>query len=293
MKIRSTLAGLPAKVAFNLRYHARQSHPVRSLAADLLARTHGSRLVTYRHAGSRLRLRRAGLSRLLWVDPGCRLDGEIFIERFLRPGETFVDVGANIGVHTLLAARIVGPTGRVRAIEAHPGTFRALEENIRLNDAAHVTAVCAAAGPAPGQVHFSDRTDDDWNQVQAEGALTVAQQPLDELCQGLGRIALLKIDVEGYELPCLRGAAEVLARTDCVLLEYWREHTRHFGYSLADLMAWLGRWGFSAHVLDETATRIALRPLAHDAAEPDELLNLVFVRDPVWLERVQPAAESP
>lgn len=287
----NAIAAIFEKVAFNLRHHARQPHPWRSLFADLLARAGWSERFTYRRSGIRFRLRRAGLSRMLWVDPDSRLDGELFLERYLRPGDTLVDVGANIGVHALLAAERVGPTGRVLAIEAHPGTFTALEDNIRLNVRQNVTAVCAAAGPESGRVRLSDRPDDDWNHVGAGGTIEIEQRPLDELGRDCPRVTLLKIDIEGYELPCLRGATALLARTDCVLLEYWEEHVRRFGYRLTDLTGLLREMGFTATVLDEKDGKVRLTPLRE--AEPlPGLQNLVFARGAAVRARLADDAET-
>jgi len=278
-----------SKVSFNLRHHARQPHPVRSLAADLLARAGWSGRFTFVHAGSRLRLRPAGLSRILWVEPGRELDGESFLRAFLRAGDGVVDVGANIGVHALLASRLVGESGRVLAIEAHPATFRALEDNLRLNARPNIDAVCAAAGPGRGRVRFSDRADDDWNQVGSGGTLEVEQLPLDEIAAALPAVTLIKIDVEGYELPSLRGASALLARSQCVVLEYWHEHTRHFGYQLADLLALLGKFGFHAWSLEENQGRVTVTPWTR-TDEPAELLNLVLVRDASLLQRIAAGA---
>src|SRR5580765_7707639 len=62
----------------------------------------------------------------------------------LEPGDVFVDVGANIGVFTVMAAKRVGPTGRVIAFEPSPSVIRYLEENVRLNELTNVT-VCPLA----------------------------------------------------------------------------------------------------------------------------------------------------
>src|SRR5258708_4746933 len=64
-----------------------------------------------------------------------------FMKVYLKPGMTFVDVGANIGSHTVLAARSVAPEGRVFSFEAEPDTFRILEANVRLNQVGN-TSLC-------------------------------------------------------------------------------------------------------------------------------------------------------
>src|SRR5207249_2412898 len=67
-----------------------------------------------------------------------------WIDERLSPGDTFIDVGANIGYYSLLAARRVGPTGSVVAIEPSPKTFRALEANLAQNRLKNVRTVNAA-----------------------------------------------------------------------------------------------------------------------------------------------------
>ena len=69
---------------------------------------------------------------------------ENVLRAFLRPGDTFVDIGANIGIFSLLAARIVGPSGRVIAFEPVPITLEKLRANILLNDLQNITVVPAA-----------------------------------------------------------------------------------------------------------------------------------------------------
>jgi hypothetical protein len=111
------------KVAFNWKHLSQQNHPVRSMLAYVLSKARLSSLIRYRRNGSIFQLRSAGLARILWADPDFVLDGELFLSTVFRPGDTVIDVGANIGVLSLLASRLVGPSGRVLAIEAHPRTY--------------------------------------------------------------------------------------------------------------------------------------------------------------------------
>src|SRR5438093_220793 len=67
-----------------------------------------------------------------------------FLKRTLRPGMTFIDAGANLGEYTLLAARLVGPAGRVYALECAPRTLVNLHRNVTLNHLTHVRVVEAA-----------------------------------------------------------------------------------------------------------------------------------------------------
>ena len=78
----------------------------------------------------------------------------------LRPGDIVIDVGANVGLHTLLAARLVGATGRVHAIEASPWIFARLLRNLAANRAANVRAynMAATAVAGPVSVYLHDET---------------------------------------------------------------------------------------------------------------------------------------
>jgi hypothetical protein len=138
-------------------------------------------------------------------------------------------------------------------------------------------------GPEPGVVRFSDRLDDDWNKVDRDfGSLEVEVRPLDDVCQFYDHIDVLKIDVEGFELHVLKGATNVLARTDCVLLECWSEHTNSFNYIPEDLISFMLNASFHGFRLSETQSELSFTPLA-DVSHTERLENWVFVRHPSWL----------
>lgn len=267
------------KIAFNWEYFSKQPRPIRLMAIHLLAKTGMYSLFSYRRNGVRIKMRAAGLARLLWADPNRRLDGELFLSRFLKGGDVFVDVGANIGILTLLASKIVSCHGKVVSVEAHPQTHRALLENLQLNRITNVSAVNCAVGREDGTVSLSDRLDDDWNKIDpAGGTVEVAMRRLDDVCETLAQINILKIDVEGYELPVLEGAVAVLERTQCVLLECWEEHTKGFGYCARDLIQFLERYSFHGFLLIEDGSAGFLITISDQHVQL-ELGNYVFVRD--------------
>ncbi len=279
--------GIVDKARFMLGHFRKQRHPFRAALVYVLSKFGLARyLPAFRHSGIRLAMRNGGLAPFLWANPGHRLDGEVFLASFLQEGDMVVDVGANIGVLALLASRKVGRAGRVLAIEAHPGTHAALLENLRLNAAHNVTVVQTAVGPEDANVRFSDKPGDDWNRVEANsGAIEVKQTTLDSVCRGCARIDLLKMDIEGFELPALKGASETLRKTECVLIECWDSNTRSFGYDAGEVVEHLVRAGFSGHVLDETGDGMSvLRPVGL-RREFSNLENCVFVRHPTTLAR--------
>jgi len=137
-----------------------------------------------------------------------------FVLHFLRPGDGFADVGANIGAYTLLA---LAAGARADAFEPVPAAFAALSDNVNLNGAAHrVRAHNQAVGAQKGSLQMTMDRDTMNRAVLAQAAPSasvdsVEMTTLDEAFAGRAAPALLKIDVEGYESQVLRGADGLLA----------------------------------------------------------------------------------
>jgi FkbM family methyltransferase len=139
-----------------------------------------------------------------------------FALHFLRPGDGFLDGGANVGSYSVLASALRG--ARTLAVEPHPGTFAKLQRNLAANGIESlVSAKQAALGPARGSARLtSDR--DTMNKVVEGGddgrdgteTLAVELWPLDELLADFPT-ALWKLDVEGFEDQVLAGAVASLA----------------------------------------------------------------------------------
>ena len=151
-----------------------------------------------------------------WTEPELRA-----LDRFLRPGDVFVDVGANIGLYTLKGARLVGPSGRVVAVEPGSAVGGLLADNIALNGYRHVAIVAKALADEAGwaTLHHVPLGDD----PQAFSLLTggadldgekVETTTLDRLVadQSLPRVDCIKIDVEGAEHMVLSGGRETIER---------------------------------------------------------------------------------
>ena len=142
------------------------------------------------------------------------------IEHRLKAGEVFVDVGANVGYHTLLAAQRVGPTGRVVAVEPAPRTFELLRRNLQRNQVRNVRLVNAAIADRAGTVDLrqvDERNIGAATTVASRGGTTIAsvdRRPLDAVLEAdeVRRVRLIKIDVEGAEPPILRRFVEQLDR---------------------------------------------------------------------------------
>jgi len=134
-----------------------------------------------------------------------------FVAHFLRAGDVFADIGANVGSYTLLASGVC--RAQTVAFEPDPGTFAALLRNIAINDLnALVTARNEALGPKPGVAALTLGLDTLNRIVEASAAptQTVSMETLDRAL-GTQSPVLLKLDVEGFELSVLRGAERTLA----------------------------------------------------------------------------------
>jgi len=198
----------------------------------------------------RVRFYPSSLSAALWISRDARNDDVDFLRLVLRPGDTYVDCGANIGHLAIVARAIVGAGGKVTAFEANPRIYRYCVGNLALNGFSDVTTANVALGETRGSITISDRRSDDQNRV-GEGDAVVPMHPLDELVPA-GHVTLLKIDVEGFELFVLRGGKQLLARTDVVYCELSAGNSARFGYHPTDAEAVLRDAGFVfARQLDE------------------------------------------
>ena len=135
------------------------------------------------------------------------------ITKDLKPGDVFVDIGANCGLFVVFAARKVGPTGRVVAVEPLPAMLKRLRFNVAANGFANVIVAPTAVGAQPGEakIHVSTEQYGHASLVGTDGeTLTVPVTPLQAIVEGAGvtRIDALKIDIEGFEdralLPFIR-----------------------------------------------------------------------------------------
>ena len=138
-------------------------------------------------------------------------------KQLLRPGDTVLDIGANIGLITVIAANSVGTTGRVHAFEPQPTLAQMIEQSVSLNGWQHVEVHPFALGDHNDTMALSVPPNDHGRaslitQRPTDDVLDVPVRRLDD-CLGSNldrRIRLMKIDVEGFESQTLRGANKLL-----------------------------------------------------------------------------------
>jgi FkbM family methyltransferase len=161
-------------------------------------------------------------------------------------GAVVYDIGANVGFYSLLAAELVGETGRVIAFEPLARNLELLRVHVRINDLKQVEVIDAAVSDRAGEAAFDNQTNASMGQLNSAGQLKVRTVSLDDLT-ARGTLPLpdvLKIDVEGAEMAVLEGAKETLEKCHPMIFlathgarekELCCERLQSHGYSIAPL----------------------------------------------------------
>lgn len=200
---------------------------------------------------------------------------------FIRPGDVVLDVGANVGAHTVFFSHLAGPHGRVLSFEPIPENVGAMHallarrarfDNVTVVQAAvgnpgdADTAVLRVPGKDSTQASLQLQSTGSWSSEPDIRSIACPITALDAnpRVKPLENVAFLKIDVEGGELDVLRGAAATIARhRPLIYCEVYEEWTRSFGYGPSDLMQFARSLGYRearvitdgrvhAHDLDST-----------------------------------------
>lgn len=185
-----------------------------------------------------------------------------YFRKILKPGDTVIDIGANVGVHTVLFSKLVGPSGRVHAIEASPTIFERLKKNLARNRADNVVAHSVAVLDKPQRVSvfLHESSNDGSTTVIESEALrrettletTIEAKPLDQIIDqaDFRQAKLIKIDVEGAEWLVIQGIKNILhyLPDDCsIIVEEAPRALADFGATVADLIKIFSDNGFKAY----------------------------------------------
>jgi len=177
---------------------------------------------------------------------------ELFKE-IVRPGMNVIDIGANIGYYTLLAARLVGERGKVFAFEPEPQNYALLVKNIEINDFQNITALPKAVSDKTGRVKlFVDKTEPGAHSIykvrdSATEAIEVDCMSLDDVFKSDDcPVDFVKVDVEGAEVTVLLGMTKIIERNKNlkILTEFWPTGLIGSGFSPQEYWDKLTESGF-------------------------------------------------
>ncbi len=193
-----------------------------------------------------------------------------FFQKYCRGPLTLVDIGANVGLYTVLAMHQLDAGGRIVAFEPHPGTFAFLQKNVAANRAAasacsRVETLNLAAAPERGpqelRLNPENRGDNRLYRGTYQGkieqwpSLPVEGCPVDEVLNDLGieQVHFVKIDIQGYEQKAISGFRKTLARSPNVILmsEFWPKGLREAGGDARAYLEMLAALGFRLYELKE------------------------------------------
>lgn len=178
------------------------------------------------------------------------------LRKLLTPGDTVFDVGANVGIYTLLASRLIGASGSVHAFEPVSSVYHLLVSNIALNQAANVVPNRLAMSDKGGQLPVFINQESGLSAVsltrrgKVVGIEAVPSTTLDAYAESHGVLAVnfLKIDVEGHEGEVLRGGSHLaaVARDLVILCELDEKNISSLGRSVDEVIHWMSGVGYEA-----------------------------------------------
>lgn len=158
----------------------------------------------------------------LLVNPDFETMERGLFKKYIKPGDTVIDVGASIGVHTLLMADLAGKEGRVFAFEPTPKSFELLEKNIKINGFQNVITVRQAASDRSGSgklyIYPSSGANRIFEPENSRSFLEIETVRLDDVVKG--KVNFVKIDVEGAEQLVLKGMPKILSQDIKLIMEF-------------------------------------------------------------------------
>jgi len=179
-------------------------------------------------------------------------DCQVFVSH-LREGMTVMDVGANLGLYSLLISRAIGPSGKVYAFEPVPEIFARLKEHIALNNATNVIPVPIALSDEKGKAKMSVRGGESslFRHLSNE-FVEVQVERLDDFVERekIERVDAIKLDVEGAELKVIRGADKTIRRDKPILMvEIQAATLQAAGTTPEELFENIISYGYNAFVI--------------------------------------------
>lgn len=183
-----------------------------------------------------------------------------YLKNVLKAGDTFVDIGTNIGLFTLYASKRVGENGKVISFEPSPKTFSRFNENVELNNLHNVSLNQIGLSDKEGELtlNISGNGMDAWetfapdlnNKFQNKTSVPVSALDLRLQSEDKSKISLVKIDVEGWEKFVLLGGEKFFKEySPIVMMEFTEVNTSAAGYEVTQLYDIMNDWGYKWYAI--------------------------------------------
>lgn len=236
-----------------------------------------------------------GIDFAIYLMGGFELRTLRLYERLVQPGSVVLDVGANIGAHTLPLAELAGPAGRVVAFEPTKFAFDKLARNLSLNPslAARVTPMQMALlgsddAEVPGTIYSSWPLEGAGGLHEVHGGRLCSTEgaraaTLDRVVESLGlaRWDFMKLDVDGHEPDVIRGAARSLARFRPMILMEWAPSCfEGMDDAVDEALRVLRECGYAFTPVGESAALALTRESLAQVVQPGASRNLVLSASP-------------
>jgi FkbM family methyltransferase len=186
------------------------------------------------------------------------LQGEI------KTGQVVYDIGANVGFYSLLSSVLVGETGHVYSFEPFPENLLELKRHLQMNRIKNCTVIDAAVSSADGEAIFDPSDDRCTGHLAAHGSLYVRTLSLDGLAlrNEIPVPNLIKIDIEGAEYECLKGASYVIQESRPII--FLATHGRQVHYECVEMLL---KWNYHLTTLTGGPAELSDELIAHPSNE--------------------------
>jgi FkbM family methyltransferase len=184
----------------------------------------------------------------------------MFMKHYLKSGDAFIDVGANVGVYTLLAASLVRSNGSIDAFEPNLKALERLRENIFLNKLSWVRVHSSAVGSNSSAAPFLNLSEDTCSRLLTGGetlshTIKVPCVSLDQVL--VGSYAMGKMDIEGAEPLALKGAERLLSESNPPVWQLeLAGYSKRYGYHTHEIIEWLDARGYETALYDSSTQEL-------------------------------------
>ena len=191
----------------------------------------------------------------LLISPAYEPFGTQIFKREVKEGDTVLDLGAHIGYYTLIAAKLVGPKGRVFAFEPNPGNFAFLKKNIKINGYRNIAPVQKAISNKNGigRLYLARKSVSHrmYKSYGNQPFLEVETIRLDDFIKG--RVDVVRLDIEGCEWLAIQGMNSILKRNSSIkiITRFSSRLSIASGIKPIEYLKTLKKWGFKLHEINE------------------------------------------